>query len=50
MAVSTYSTLAEALDDVIEVGTGSLPIGRQTVHFNLRLLGEDVSLNIVVLS
>ena len=38
-----------ALDDVVEVGTGSLPIGRQALHLHLLLLGEDVLLDEVVL-
>jgi len=41
--------LSQSLDDVVEVGPGSLPIRRQVLHFHTHLLSKDVLLNVVVL-
>lgn len=44
----TYPVFTVALDDVVKVGPGSLPIGGQALHLHLLLLSEDVLLNEVV--
>ena len=46
--MSTYPALAQALDNVVEVGSGSFAIIWQIGKLHLHLLREDVLLNIVV--
>ena len=49
MFLNTYCVFSKALDDVIEISTGSLPIGRQIAHLNSSLLSEDILVHILVL-
>lgn len=46
--VETHSILSQTLDHIVEVSSGSLPIGWQVAHFHLHLLSEDILLNVVV--
>ena len=45
----TYTVLAEAFDDVIQISTGSLTIGWQITHLNARLLRKNILVNVVIL-
>lgn len=47
--VVTIAIFAEALNDVIQVGSGSLPIRRQVAHLDRGLLSKDILLDIVAL-
>ena len=46
----TYSALTMTLDDIVEVGTGSLTVWLQVGQFHLSLLSEDVHLNEVIVA
>jgi len=49
MGFVTYGVLSDALDDVVKVSSGLLPILGKVLHLHLSLLREDVLLDVVIL-
>ena len=45
----TYLALSQSLDDIVKIGSGSLPIRWQVLHLHSHLLSENVLLDVVVL-